>query len=132
MISNDEIVIYLIINKDLNMSPGKIAAQVGHACCRYGFEIGLENNKKRLTDVKKIFLSWLENDEKKIILHAHENEIFKILSELQKNDDIEYGIIYDKGYTEVSEDSFTCLYFLPEQKEKLQTIKGFKRLQLLK
>lgn len=118
--NENELIQYILINEDLQMSPGKVAAQVGHVCtiCAYNC---LDDNSE--TDENK-FMYWYAGEQKKIILRAHEKEMCKL---------IEHGFWYyilDKGYTEISADSLTALSLgILTRREALPFVK---RLQLMK
>lgn len=106
-----ELIQYIIVNKDLGMSPGKIAAQVGHACTICTM------NEKDHPD----FLRWYMGEQKKIVLGAHEKDLRKLM-------DFGYPVI-DAGYTEIPVSSLTCISLGVRTKEDVQ--KYVKRLQLL-
>lgn len=129
----NEIVEYLIVNKDLNMSIGKTCAQVAHAQKLidskyldlmviwdwYGFDVvdGVEDSK-----VFKDYNEWSEGNQKKIILRAKESKMLKA---------IEMGAVEvrDNGLTEIPPNSLTVVGFMPQPKANLQEFT--KRLQLL-
>lgn len=111
----DEIVQYYVINKELNMSPGKIAAQVGHIATM----IALEGGRDELPE----FHDWYINyDQKKIILKGKQKDLEKL---------IEQGFYYvrDLGLTEIEAGSLTVVGLYPMWKSEAQ--KYVKRLQLL-
>ena len=129
----NEIVEYLIVNKDLNMSIGKTCAQVAHAQklidSQYldlmvmwdweGFGKGEDGE-----DLKafKDYNEWSEGNQKKIILRAKESKMLKA---------IEMGAVEvrDNGLTEIPPNSLTVVGFMPQPKANLQEFT--KRLQLL-
>ena len=129
----NEIVEYLIVNKDLNMSIGKTCAQVAHAQKLidskyldlmviwdwYGFDVvdGFEDSK-----VFKDYNEWSRGNQKKIILRAKESKMLKA---------IEMGAVEvrDNGLTEIPPNSLTVVGFMPQPKANLQEFT--KRLQLL-
>lgn len=129
----NEIVEYLIVNKDLNMSIGKTCAQVAHAQKLidskyldlmviwdwYGFDVvdGVEDSK-----VFKDYNEWSMGNQKKIILRAKESKMLKA---------IEMGAVEvrDNGLTEIPPNSLTVVGFMPQPKANLQEFT--KRLQLL-
>ena len=129
----NEIVEYLIVNKDLNMSIGKTCAQVAHAQKLidskyldlmviwdwYGFDVvdGVEDSK-----VFKDYNEWSRGNQKKIILRAKESKMLKA---------IEMGAVEvrDNGLTEIPPNSLTVVGFMPQPKANLQEFT--KRLQLL-
>ncbi|WP_339304232.1 aminoacyl-tRNA hydrolase [Paenibacillus sp. FSL L8-0435] len=108
----DELVQYFIVNKDLDMSAGKIAAQVAHVATN----ITLNENGTELWN------EWHETDQPKIILRGKEKELLKL---------IEDGAYYirDNGRTEIPKDSLTCVGFTPCHKSEMK--KKLKRFQLL-
>lgn len=108
----DEIVQYFVVNKELNMSPGKIAAQVAHVATNITYN---ENDAG-------LWSEWHENNQPKIILRAKEKDLLKL---------IEQGWYYirDNGRTEIPENSLTVVGCVPDYKSELH--KHVKRLQLL-
>lgn len=140
----DPWIMYLIVRESLNMSAGKIAAQVGHAVgiiyesyydlllelrslntyhfCDFTSE-QKENLKFIQTKINN-FNSWQNNFFRKIVLRANDSEFNKIKSE------IECFIVIDAGLTEVIPGSETCLALWPLKKTDVS--KHIKRLRLLK
>lgn len=112
----NELIQYFIVNKDLindyGMSTGKIAAQVSHACMLIALRDQNDEN----------FQQWMNSVMKKIILKGFEKDLVKL---------IEQGFlpIYDKGLTEIPENSLTCVG-LPVMTRK-DAKKYIKRFQLL-
>jgi peptidyl-tRNA hydrolase len=92
METNDELVQYFLVNKDLDMRKGKIAAQVAHAATVYTV----------LYHDKDLFKRWYNDIQKKIILKADQ----KLLETLEADG---YIAIRDKGYTQIPEDSLTVV-----------------------
>ena len=134
---NDETIMYFIVNKDLNMSAGKIAAQVGHAVAGYMNQyFMLLGNEKWFRDNHN---EWFKDGlQKKIVLKATEKEMVKIIEQIQ-NYNNSHGLepilgvtVVDAGLTEVPTGSHTCFAIYPNKKELLNNnIPYFKRLQLL-
>lgn len=128
----NEIVEYLIVNKDLNMSIGKTCAQVAHAqklIDSYYTDLLVVQEWARLDSLEQnhvqIFQDyneWSEGNQKKIILRAKESKMLKA---------IEMGAVEvrDNGLTEIPPNSLTVVGFMPQPKANLQEFT--KRLQLL-
>ena len=113
----DELVQYFIINQELNMSSGKISAQVAHVATIITHDIVVFKK-----DIYLTWLKWFQNDQKKIILRGKEKDLNKL---------IEAGFYYirDNGLTEIPSGSFTVAGLPPMLKNEAQ--KYVKRLQLL-
>lgn len=129
--TKDPAVMYLIVNSALGMSPGKIAAQVGHA---------VEELLLEMVDYKE-GLQWTEDEDyarearravghwdaykkdgtTKIILKAE-----KEWEELRKLADI---VVIDEGRTEIPPNSETVLGFFPVRKSNVPEL--LKQLKLL-
>ena len=93
----DELVQYYIVNSELNMSPGKIAAQVAHVAIIVAMT---ENNP---ACKHNLFKEWYQNyDQKKIVLRGKQKDLERLV-----NDGFYY--IRDLGFTEVPEGSLTCV-----------------------
>lgn len=111
----NELIQYYIVNKDLEMSKGKIASQVAHASMVIALRD--QNDEK--------FKQWKNSIMKKIILMAHEKDLLKL------KDKVEGSIlIVDKGFTEIEPNSNTVLG-LPVM-TRLEAEPYVKRLQLCK
>ena len=115
----DSLVQYFIVNQELNMSKGKIAAQVAHVATIVVFEIlyDCENINEHLK-----FMKWYRNDQKKIILRGKEKDLEKLVEE-------GFYFIRDNGLTEIAHGSLTCVSLGVMWKSEAQ--KYIKRLQLL-
>lgn len=92
---------YIVINEDLNMSPGKIGAHTAHAVFDYLYSL----NKAQDT-IPTIFAdvtdSFKNNGDTIIVLKAHE----KVLLECERRG---YTAVRDRGLTEVEPDSITAV-----------------------
>lgn len=109
-----ELIQYIIVNKDLDMSKGKIAAQVGHVCTNVASDLTMNNID--------IFLEWLNNNQKKIILQAHQIVLEKLV-------DKGFWYIHDIGCNEVPVDSLTAVSLGIMTREEAKPY--VKRLQVL-
>lgn len=110
---SSDLVQYYVVNKDLGMSCGKIAAQVAHGALIVAQS---EANTGGIWD------QWYANDQRKVVLGGKEKDLLRLL---------EKGAYYvrDNGHTEVPAGSLTCVVFSPQTKEKMKSIVG--RLRLL-
>lgn len=115
-------VLYVVINNDLNMGKGKIAAQVGHVIEDIieelvKAELSSSKNKSFLDDYK----IWKYNGRTKIILKGTTHE----LQELCMIDGARY--VRDAGKTQIEAGSLTVVGFFPS-KTKKAFLKNFKLL----
>lgn len=113
------LVMYIVINKDLGMSAGKTAAQASHACTEYLINTLCGNN-----DLEKEKLHQWHNDcQKKIVLGAHEN----IMQKLSERENV--YVVHDLGFTEIAPNSLTaiCLGIF----DKADVPKEYSKLRLL-
>lgn len=122
----EELIMYVIVNNDLNMSGGKIAGQVGHAITNYIKEI----NDYKIYNIDEYdrYLRWSSDirTKKIIVLKANQNELEKIEK---------MNIYYptrDLGYTEVPCGSLTAICLGVNTKENfIKNIPKVKRFRLL-
>jgi PTH2 family peptidyl-tRNA hydrolase len=108
----NEIIQYYIVNKDITMSPGKLAAQVAHVATI----IAMDNFHE------SYFQEWFNNDQKKIILKGKEKTLLRL---------IEHPFVYyirDNGLTEIPKGTLTAIGFIPMYRSEAQEY--IKRLQL--
>lgn len=133
----DPIVMYLIVRTEINMSIGKLPAQVGHAvgmqmlqyfkcildCQRKGY------NDQKILSTPQVYMfdEWLNNSYRKVTLAANEKDWAK-LKELYKKP--EAVIVVDAGLTELEPNTETVIGLLPMRKSERPKL--VKRLQALK
>lgn len=128
----DPWIMYLIVRESLKMSPGKIAAQVGHGVgIIYNHYSRLKEKSpgppgdKGLELRSKIgyFDSWQEQSFRKIVLRADDKEWEKLKRQL------ECFLVADAGLTEVEAGSETVIALWPMLKSSAPPL--VKRLQTL-
>lgn len=143
----------IVVNKELKMSKGKMAAQVSHASMAFLTHQFLDNeNPNRIENYEnntlknytlKIDISieendWMQNSFTKVILEVkNENQLNKLVEKAK-----EYGFIENKDFfcirdncrTELIPDEtgtrFTCIGFSPMAEENINPLT--KRLQVYK
>jgi PTH2 family peptidyl-tRNA hydrolase len=97
---------YIVVNSELEMSPGKIAAQCAHSACKVTEYLEHVNNFN--------YSNWKKNGYTKIVLHGKQKDLIKLI---QKYDDTTLPIFcrstYDAGKTEIPEGSLTTIAFAP-------------------
>lgn len=109
---------YFFVNKDLNMTPGKVASQVGHASQFITEEIIRSGYEKRPPPESYFtYMIWKKNCIK-IILSATAEQLI----ELQKMS--EARSVVDNGQTEVPNNSLTVVGFFPGA--KIEGIENYK------
>ncbi|MGC8699727.1 MAG: peptidyl-tRNA hydrolase Pth2 [Candidatus Micrarchaeia archaeon] len=97
----EEIKQVIIVRTDINMSKGKLAAQVAHASLMSYFEAEKID--------KEIAKKWLETGEKKIVLKLDGEEALKRLYEAFKYKKIPAALVSDAGLTELPPGTITAL-----------------------
>lgn len=130
-----KIVEYILVNKELNMSVGKIAGQVAHVQTIIDnkiFELVLseeileEDSMGSFAKEKELtnnYYDWFySGSQTKIILRAKEKDLLKA---------IDMGAVYirDNGLTEIPSGSLTVVGFFPQPKDNL--VDFTKKFQLL-
>ena len=114
---------YIIINKGLRMSPGKIGAQCAHAACMV-----IENISKATPETLKIYREWSGGSYTKIVLQADETTMLNLIREYSDKKALlwcEY--VRDEGRTEIENGSLTAIAFTPMKIVPVE----IKRLRLL-
>lgn len=97
---------YLVANKGLGMSAGKLAAQVAHAAVK-GYEITVAYG-----DVAEEALAqWNRTGHTKIVLEVRDAEHLIAFREFAKSRGIDSWLIIDEGRTEIAPHSPTVLGF---------------------
>ena len=120
MVDCQELIQYIIINKDLNMSSGKIAAAAAHAATTCTF-IYLQSGS---TVIEKWASWYYDYKQKKIILQAHQSFLEKY------EDNLAYFRVRDIGCNEVEPNSLTAISLGIMTREEAEPI--VKRLQIYK
>lgn len=130
--SDNRIVQYYIVRKDLQMSTGKIAAQ-----CAHGAQIFAQNYEQDKIAFSKVYpnggakwnqhqltTKWITSEYTKIILIAKDSIFQKIKEE------VNYAVlIVDAGFTEINAGEETVLVLHPVYKENAPKI--IQKLRLL-
>ena len=109
----------LVVNSELKMGKGKIAAHVGHAAVSATLKAGQYNPP----DLD----SWLKSGQKKICVKADYDEIKQLVSKANL-DDIQTVEITDAGKTQIPSGSLTVAAFGPCDEEKLESLTGHLKL----
>ena len=109
----------LVINSELKMGKGKIAAQVGHASVTAMLKAG--QSRPIILD------SWLKSGQKKICLKAQYDELLE-LEKKAKKIGLQTAVINDAGKTQIPNGSLTVVAFGPDEEEKLSTLTGHLKL----
>ena len=132
----DPYVQYIIINKDLEMGCGKIAAQVGHGCgmhiLKYNFLDNIINygdshqlTDQEITEVENT-IYWIKESFRKIVKVAHKKEFEKIKELIE----VDCFVVKDAGLTSVEPGSETVIVLWPIKRSLCPKI--IQKLQLLK
>ena len=141
----------IVVNKGLNMSPGKLAAQVAHASEAFllkSFLNGIGSKHYNYDIVTKNLVGytlqipvdldtydWITSSYTKVVLEVNsEAELEKVVNKAIKNgmkEDVDYFKIIDNGYTEFgNQKTWTCIGFKPMKSEDIDKIT--KRLRLFR
>lgn len=126
---NENIVEYILVNKELGMSVGKIAGQVAHAQTLIDREYNglvtdyFDTNYIGSSEEMNDYYNWLnKNNQVKVVLRAKESQLLKAI-------DMGGIPVHDNGKTEIVKGSLTVVAFRPQPKSNLENFT--KRLQLL-
>jgi peptidyl-tRNA hydrolase, PTH2 family len=114
---DEELVQYFVVNSELGMSAGKIAAQVAHVATQTAVHyLTMEPDNKD-------FWEWYSIDrQKKIILKGKQKDVERLAEN--------FFYVLDDGWTEVPESSLTVAGLPPMKRSDAQQY--IKRLQLYK
>ncbi len=132
----------IIARKDLNMSPGKLAAQVSHASIAFLLEKILWGSKEVVRERdgimyhmdisldRDLFHNWVAESETKVVCGARNKErllqAVEMAKELGMEENKDYWLIYDACRTELEPESLngtlTCIGFRPMEAEEIDKI----------
>jgi len=109
----------IVVRKDLEMSCGKIAGQVGHASViAYRMANGTHEGEQ-----------WFSEGQKKIVLKVVDERELKRIEALAVSNKLQVNEIVDFGLTQIAPNTLTCIAIGPDEDEKIDNItKGLKLL----
>ena len=105
----------IVVRKDLDMSCGKIAGQVGHASVM-AYKSGL--NKTEITR------KWYEDGQKKIVLKVPDEASLKRIEEFSILNKLQVVKVHDLGLTQIEPNSLTCIAIGPDEDQKIDEVVG--------
>lgn len=129
----------IIARKDLNLSPGKLAAQVSHASMAF-FSTFIKENADIDGHIdawidESILHNWINGSFTKVVLRAkNKNQLLKaktMAEEMGMVEDKDFFLIKDNCYTELEPEEFdengmghtlTCIGFKPMDEEIIDKI----------
>jgi len=118
-IDDSPVKLVLVINNDLKMGKGKIAAQAGHASVTATLKSG-EHRPATLD-------SWLKSGQKKVCLKSSYDDLIELESKAKANG-IQTVRITDAGKTQIPSGSLTVIAFGPDNEDILQGLTGHLKL----
>ena len=113
---NFEYKMVIVTRSDLNLSPGKLAAQVAHAAVACALDTKKNNSKW--------FHKWQREGGKKAILKVDSEKDFYPLKEKAEELNITVYMISDAGYTEIPEGTKTVLGIGPAPSNIIDKLTG--------
>ena len=119
IIDDGPVKLVLVINNDLKMGKGKIAAQAGHASVSATLRAG--EYRPSSLDL------WLKSGQKKICLKSSYDELIELESKAEAAG-IQTVRITDAGKTQIPSGSLTVIAFGPDNEDKLQSLTGHLKL----
>lgn len=115
--SDDEFCMYLIARKDLAMSPGKLAAQVGHA-------VQLAIREAEYSDGQAALDAWESTSHTKIVLGVADLNELRLVRSAATRAGIPWVEVWDEGRTELSGKTLTVLGLVPVKKSWARPVVG--------
>jgi len=125
-------VMYLIFREDLAMSPGKIAAQAGHAV-QYMVEAIDPIDSEHESDPENIdrywrYYSWKGTGITKVALRVKDLAELEALRATLTEAGVWTRVVVDEGHTEVAPNSLTCMSIEPRTKLFMRPFVGHLKL----
>ena len=105
-----------VINHELKMGKGKIAAQVGHAA--------VKATLKSVEVRPELLDAWLSTGQKKICVKADDAHHIEQIEQEAKQHNVLSSKIHDAGHTQIPAGSLTVLALGPDENEKLDALTG--------
>ena len=120
----EELIVAIIIRKDLGMSCGKIGVQ-----CAHGLSTIFMNYEEAGVMIRTLNDWYFNHDQKKIVLKVQDkSNLHAIESEFEYNE-IAFEQIYDLGLTQLDGETLTGICTYPVEKSIVEPfIKGLKLL----
>ena len=103
-----------VVNQELKMGKGKIAAQVGHASVKAILDLGKSN--------PAALEAYLSKGQKKICLKVPTSQDLKSLQQECKEAGVPCSAIHDAGHTQIPAGSFTVLAIGPADDDVIDSI----------
>jgi len=114
--SSSELTMVFIARKDLKLSAGKLAAQVGHATAECVTKA--ERSEPRMLD------RYMRVGQRKVVCQAaNEKELRRLFGEA-KAAGIIASLITDAGHTEIPSGTVTVVGLGPNERDKIDSITG--------
>ncbi len=106
----------IVTRKDLNLTPGKLAAQVAHAAVA----CALETKKNK----SKWFKLWMSEGAKKAVVKVENEDDFYLLKKKAEDLDLSTFIVIDAGHTEIPTGTKTALGIGPAPDNIIDQVTG--------
>jgi PTH2 family peptidyl-tRNA hydrolase len=110
----------IVVRKDLGMSCGKIAGQVGHASVMA---------YRKITDFALEDGRWYDEGQKKIVLKVPDLPTLLQIKETAILNKLQVNEVVDFGLTQIEPNTLTCIAIGPDEDEKIDAV--VKELKLL-
>lgn len=106
----------ILARKDLKLSPGKLAAQVGHAA--------VDATLKAKRHQPDVFEEWLEGGQKKVVLKAAGLQELHEIKLVAEKAGLTTALIIDAGHTELPAGTTTVLAVGPGKETDVDRVTG--------
>ena len=120
----------IVVRKDLNMSPGKIAAQVAHASISAVFAemVPIPGEQKLALDTRLPAYKWQQGSQVKIILTVDSKEELLEIYDKAQELLLPRFIVKDEGRTELAGPTYTTVAVGPDYPEQIDLVTGHLKL----
>jgi len=106
----------VVVRDDIKISPGKMAAQVGHAAV----SCALKAKEKD----KKLFSNWMEEGQRKVVLRISGLSELDRIERIAGSAGLITSRIIDAGLTEIPSGTVTCIGIGPSRGSDVDKITG--------
>ena len=106
----------IVVRDDIKISPGKMAAQVGHAAVECSM-------RAKATDAK-LFSRWMDEGQRKVVLKVANLPELERIEGMARGAGLIISKIADAGLTEVPPGTVTCVGIGPSKETDIDRITG--------